>query len=88
MRAARGRHGALACGDRLDAIQLIEDEREMVAGRGVSRVQHLAASDRAEPQGHDNELGPASVDDNAAPVGNGPLERVVLCVGQAAIRCA
>jgi hypothetical protein len=49
----------------------------------MTGVQHLAPSDRAQPEGHDDELRAAASDHDPAPVGNSPLEGVVLCVGQA-----
>ena len=59
----------------------------MVAGRRVSRVEHLPARHRAEPERDDDKLAAPSGHYDSAPVRYRPLEGVVLCVGQAGVRC-
>jgi hypothetical protein len=75
-------HAALAVRDGFEPVELVQYERETVAGRRVARVQHLAARDRTQSKWHHDELRTAPGDDDPAAIGNGPLEGFVLCVGQ------
>jgi hypothetical protein len=81
-------HGGLAAGNRFEAIELVEHEREMVASRGVSSVEYFPTRHGAQSEGDHDELGAPPGDHDPPPVCNGPLEGIVLCVGQAQFRCA
>src|SRR3954464_5419174 len=62
----------------LDALELVDVKRKLVASRGVMRLECLAASAHSQPIDDDDELGAAPPDRQLAPIGDRALQRVVL----------
>ena len=64
---------------RLDRVELVEEDRQVIARRRMPSVDRLAPCDHAESQRQDDELNAASDYGDPSTGRDRPLENVVLC---------